>query len=183
MEGLWRSEVPAKPGLIVNVDFDAQGNVNGITAVPQSELDQERTELVGGRSARQRAFESWAYANMLLARLLAIGILVVAWFVLTAVSVHVPFLGKLDLTFWQVLAYLNSVNAPQFPELPGNPDSGVFGFLAIVVLGGPFLPYFWKDRRSSLGGILPLTFMVFVAFRFAVGVNSVFSIPGPGPYE
>src|SRR5215475_13134342 len=96
MEGLWRSEVPAKPGLIVNVDFDAQGNVNGITAVPQSELDQERTELVGGRSARQKAFESWAHANMLLARLVAIGILVVAWFVLTAVSVHVPFLGKLD---------------------------------------------------------------------------------------
>lgn len=37
MEGLWRSEVPAKPGLVVNVDFDAQGNLLGINAVPQSQ--------------------------------------------------------------------------------------------------------------------------------------------------
>ena len=184
MEELWRSEVPAKPGLIVNVDFDAQGNVIGITAVPQSELDQERAEPVGDRlGARQRFFKRWVPANNILARLVAIGILIVAWFVLTAVSVHVPLLGKLDLTFWQVLGYLSSGSALQFPELPGNPDSGVFGFLAILVLAGPFLPYVWKDRRSSLGGVLPLAFMVFVAFRFVVGVNGLFVIQGPGLHE
>jgi len=37
-----------------------------------------------------------------------------------------------------------------------GPSAGFYGFLALVALAGPFVPYFWKDQRASLGGLLPL---------------------------
>src|ERR1700745_3736650 len=92
LEGLWRSEVPAKPGLAVNVDFDNQGNLNAITAVPQSQLDQEQAELAGvGAGSRNRMLESWTLGTGTLIRVAAAGVLVVSWFFLTAVSIHLPF--------------------------------------------------------------------------------------------
>ena len=182
MEGLWRSEVPAKPGLAVNVDFDTSGKLNGITAVPQSELDQERAALAqaGGRS---RVFDRKAGVGSV-ARVVATGAIVACWFFLTAVSIHPPFFGNLDLSFWQVLGYLNTGSSLQLLELPGNPDSGVFGFLAILVLTGPFLHYLWKDQRALLGGILPLSFMTLVAYRVGAVIHAVSAqLPAlyPGP--
>lgn len=184
LEGLWRSEVPAKPGLVVNVDFDNQGNLNAITAVPQSQLDREQAELARvGAGSRNRVLESWTSGTGTLTRVAAAGMLVVSWFFLTAVSIHLPFSGKLDFTLWQILGYLNSGNSLQFLELPGNPDSGVFGFLAILVLAGPFLHYFWNDPRAVLGGALPFSFMLFVAYRVGASIHAAFGSQLTGPYE
>ena len=36
VQDLWRSEVRARPGLAVNVDFDPNGNLRSITAIPES---------------------------------------------------------------------------------------------------------------------------------------------------
>jgi len=184
LEGLWRSEVPAKPGLVVNVDFDNQGNLNAITAVPQSQLDQEQAELTGvGAGSRNRMLESWTLGTGTLIQVAAAGVLVASWFFLTAVSIHLPFFGKLDFTLWQILGFLNSGNSLQSLEVPGNPDSGVFGFLGILVLAGPFLQYFWNDPRAVLGGALPLNFMLFVAYRVGASIHAVFGAQLTGPYE
>lgn len=180
LEGLWRSEVPAKPGLVVNVDFDDQGNLNAITAVPQSQLDQEQAEL-SRAGAPNRVLEIWTLRTGTLTRVAAAAVLVVSWFFLTAVSVHLPLLGKLDFTLWQILGYLNSGNSLQFLGVSGNPDSGVFGFVAILVLAGPFLHYFWKDPRAMLCGTLPLSFMVFVAYRMVTRMDIVFATHLTGP--
>ena len=183
MEGLWRSDVPAKPGLVVNVDFDNHGNLNAITAVPQSQLDQEEDELARvAAEARSRVFGRWVSGTETLTRVGAAGVLVVSWFFLTAVSIHLPFLGKLDFTLWQILGFLNSGNSLQFLEVPGNPDSGVFGFLAILVLVGPFLRYFWNDPRAVLGGALPLSFMLFVAYRVGDSIHAISGAQLTGAY-
>src|SRR5437016_9919068 len=42
MNGMWRSQVPAKPGLLVDVEFDDGGNVTGITPVTESQIASER---------------------------------------------------------------------------------------------------------------------------------------------
>jgi hypothetical protein len=44
----------------------------------------------------------------------------------------------------------------------GSPSAGLYGFLAIVALAGPFLHYFWKDKRAVLAGVLPLLFMLVI---------------------
>jgi hypothetical protein len=173
MDLRWRSDVPAKPGLVVNVDFDPQGNVNAITAVPHAQLDQEQAELE--RSNRHRVFQSWTPGNGAALQAAAVGLLMLSWFFLTAISIRLPFFGQLDLTFWQVLGYLNAGSSLQSLEVPGTPDPGIFGFLAILVLAGPFLPFLWSDRRAWLGGLLPVTFVTLISYRVIVGIHASFA--------
>ena len=45
LEGFWQSEVPPKPGLAVEVDFDSQGKVSRITVVPEAQLAKEQAEM------------------------------------------------------------------------------------------------------------------------------------------
>ena len=180
MEGLWMSKVPAKPGLVVNVDFDSQGNLHSITAVPQAQLDQEQDELA--RDNSNGVFEGWASGESGLVRAAVAGGLVVSWLLLTAVSIHLPLMGELDFTFWQVLGYLNAGNSLQSLGVSSNPDSGALGFLGILVLAGPFLPYLWKDSRAWLGGLLPLSFMTLIGGRIAERIHALLASQTNWPY-
>src|SRR5438477_327433 len=38
LEGVWKSDVPPTPGLVVDLEFDSQGKISGITAVPESQI-------------------------------------------------------------------------------------------------------------------------------------------------
>jgi len=44
IEGVWKSEIPAKPGLAVDVKFDHAGQILAITAVSESQLAEEQAE-------------------------------------------------------------------------------------------------------------------------------------------
>ena len=44
MEGVWKSEVPPKPGLAVDVKLDRAGQILAITAVFESQLANEQAE-------------------------------------------------------------------------------------------------------------------------------------------
>src|SRR5579872_169781 len=128
MEHIWRSEVPAKPGLVVSVDFDAQGNIVGISAVPQAQLDKERAERVPpGSSFRNMVADRWEVGTGSLGLAAAAGLLTISWFFLTAVSIHLPLFGKIDLTFWQILGYLNAGSISRASDIGIAPDPGVFG--------------------------------------------------------
>lgn len=183
IEGLWRSEVPAKAGLVVNVDFDLQGNLNSITAAPESQVDRGQSEFArAGSGLRSTAFDG-ALATGSLAQLAASILLVLSWSLLTTIAIRQPFLGRVDLSFWQVLGYLNAGNLLQVSEVTGTPDSGVVGFLAILVLAGPFLYQLWDDRRALLGGILPLGFMMLVAYMIRRNVENFNAVSiGLGTY-
>src|SRR5689334_14470325 len=41
LEGVWKSEAAPKIGTAVEVDFDAQGQIAAITAVPQSQIAKQ----------------------------------------------------------------------------------------------------------------------------------------------
>src|SRR5689334_18345042 len=81
LEGVWRSEVPAKPGLVVEVEFDPQGNIAGITAVPESQLAKEQAEAALA-VARQRGSQlgSAMVAKFGAPSLIGAGALILAWF-------------------------------------------------------------------------------------------------------
>src|SRR5262249_60083302 len=89
-----------------------------------------------------------------------------------AVSVQTLF-GKLSFTFWQVLGYLNA-ETPWESVMSGRsgPSAGFYGLLAIVSLTGPFVPYFWKDKRAGLAGILPLAFMLAVGIMARSNIHT-----------
>ncbi len=170
MGGLWRSEVPAKPGLWVDVDFDEHGNIRGITAVPEAQLNEERADI-----KHKTAF---TLSKFWLIRLLAVGLLAASWLFLTAVSVQVPFLGNVQLTFWQVLGYVNT--GSHLPSLVSrdNPDPGFYGLLAVAALIGPFLQHLTKHKPAELGSLMPLVFTLaigLIARARLVNFNTGFS--------
>jgi len=44
LEGVWKSEIPPKPGLAVDVKLDHAGRILAITAVSDSQLAEEQAE-------------------------------------------------------------------------------------------------------------------------------------------
>jgi len=184
LEGVWRSEVPPKPGLAVDVEIDTAGNVAAVTAVPESQLAKEQAEAVlrtaGGQG--KKIFDRMV-AAVGLPNLVAVLLLFISWTYLTAASMQVPFGGKMDFTFWQVLGFLNASNLLEVMERNGHPSAGIYGFLAIVCLAAPFLCFVWKDKRAHLAGIAPLAFMLIVGIMVRSSLSS--SMGGgaaSGPY-
>jgi hypothetical protein len=164
VEELWRSEVRAKPGLAVNVDFDPHGNLRSITAVPESQMNWEENVAPGGLGIGTLGQEDATLGIALLVQFSAAMLLLVSWCSLTALSIHLPFAGSVELTFWQVLGYLNAGSLRQISEMAATPDAGVLGFAAILVLAGPLVHFFSADRRAALGGFLPLGFILYIAY-------------------
>ena len=163
LDGVWKSEVPPKPGQIVEVELDTEGKVKAVSVVPDSQLTKEQAEAAMAVAREKGAILASGLVARFGARtLIAAGLLVVGWFFLSAVSVQIPFLGKLEFSFWQVLGFLNSTNVLEAMDRRGSPSPGLYGFLACIAIAGPFVHHFWKDKRAFLAGALPLLFMVVV---------------------
>jgi hypothetical protein len=165
LEGIWKSEIPPRAGLTADVLFNDDGTIRSITAVSESQLAKEQTEQAMA-IAREKgsALLSGAVAKFGMPTLIATGLLIIGWFFLTTVSYNAGFVGKMDFTFWRILSFINASNAMEaLSTMSGSGSTGFYGFLAIVALAGPFLAYFWKDKRAQLGGALPLLFMLLVA--------------------
>jgi len=175
LEGVWKSETPPKPGSVVDVEIDSDGAVHSITVVPESQLAKEQAEaaLAVAREKGGQIFGQ-VVAKTGMPNLIAGLLLIIGWFFLSTVSIAVPFLGKLDYSFWQILGFLGSNNVLQSMDSSGHPSAGFWGFLAIIALAGPFVQYFWKDKRAVLGGVAPLLFMVVVGLIIRSNLHSAF---------
>lgn len=164
LEGVWRSEFPPAAGMTVEVELDAAGQVCSARAVTDAQLAREQAqaalEVAKGKGA---AVLSGAVARFGAANLVAVGILIVGWFFLSAVSIQTP-IGSANYTFWQLLGFLNAKNAFELMMQAGGgaASAGIFGLLAIVSIAGPFVHYFWTDKRAVLCGVLPLAFMLII---------------------
>jgi hypothetical protein len=162
LAGIWRSDVPPRTGMVVDVELDSGGQVTLVTAVPESVLAREKADQAVA-AVKERG---GALAGALVTRfgrndLIALGLLVIGWFVLTAGSFGGGLMGEIDFTFWQVLGYLNSgAESLVRRATGGGAGAGVWGVLALAAMVGPFAHHFWRDRRAHLGGALPLALMV-----------------------
>jgi hypothetical protein len=164
IEGLWKSHVSPAPGLEVDVDLDGNSQLVAVAAATDSQLNRDQNEP-GNAKAIRRTIQSFAriMAKCGVMKLAAIVVLIAAWSLLTNVSMQIPLVGRIDLTFWQVLGLLNKRNAMQGTYLRGESYSvGYYGWLAAVALTGPFLNRVWKDKRALLGGLAPFLFTLIV---------------------
>lgn len=174
LEGVWKSEVPPKPGLAVDVDFDEQGLVSAVSAVPESQIAKEQAEqAIAAAKAKGSALASTAVARFGLPTLIATAVLIIGWFFLTTVSIRAGFLGTMDFTFWRILSFVNAKNALEaLGTLKDGGSAGIYGLLGVIALAGPFLAHFWKDKRAALGGLLPLLFMLLVVVLVRSSISS-----------
>ena len=182
LEGIWKSEVAPKPGLAVDVEFDANGQIAAIYAVPESQLAKEQAEaaLIAART-KGGALATSMVAKFGVPKLVAAGCLILGWFFLAAVSAQLGFLGKLEFTFWQILGVLNASNALEALDPRAHGSAGIYGFFALVALAAPFVQHFWKDKRAVLGGLLPLAFMVVIGLMVRSSLQSAMGGNVDGP--
>ena len=175
LEVQWKSEAPPRPGLVVDVELDARGRVQGITVVPDSQLAREQAEAASSLAHQTgQNLASSLVTRIDMPSLAATGLLAVAWFFLTAASIQVPFPGKPEFTFWQILEFLNAGNVPELLDRSGGPSTGLYGLAAVVALAGPFIHHLWKDKRALLGGLLPLVFMIIIGIAVRSSIHSGF---------
>jgi hypothetical protein len=170
--GEWKSECAPRSGQVVDIELDSQGKVFSVTVVPDSQLAMEYAE---GQTASKRPtgrnLASTVIARIGLPSLAAAGLLAAAWFFLISASIEVPFPGRLEFTFWEMLGFLNSGKFSESFDGTGGPSSGLYGFVAIVALTGPFVQLVWKDRRALFGGFLPLLFIVAVGIAIRANLH------------
>ncbi|PYX33250.1 MAG: hypothetical protein DMG80_06490 [Acidobacteria bacterium] len=155
----------------MDVELDSQGKVCGVTVVPDSQLAMEYVETQTASKQTGRNLASTVIARIGLPSLAAAGLLAAAWFFLISASVEVPFPGRLEFTFWQMLGFLNSGKFSESFDGTGGPTSGLYGCVAIIALAGPFVQLVWKDRRALFGGFLPLLFIVAVGIAIRANIH------------
>jgi len=182
LDGVWRSTELPKAGMTVDVDFDAQGAILGINAVSDSQIAKEQAGVaLAAAKEKGAAVASVIVAKIGVPDLVALGVILIAWFFLTAVSVDLPFAGKMTFTFWQVLGFLNTDNLLDVLQSNGHPSAGVYGLLALICLAGPLVYHFWKDKRAVWGGVLPLLFMAIVGLMVRSSINKLMGGAASGP--
>jgi hypothetical protein len=178
----WRGATPPTPGMGVQIDFARDSNVISITPLSDSQLAKEQAEAMAiAAREKGKVIASAAISKFGVPTLLATGLLMIGWFFLSAVNIQ-TFMGRLGLTFWQLLGFLNS-GSPFEAMMQGRSgaSAGFYGFLAIVALAGPYVPYFWKDKRANLCGVLPLVFMLMVWMVLRSSINSSMGADVSGP--
>ncbi len=173
LEGAWRGTVPPRVGMVVDVTFGSAGEVVGVAPVEEGQLAKEQAEQAMAAIKQKGG----AVAGATVARfggrdLLALGALLLGWFVLKVGSFEGGLMGSISFTFWQVLGFINSgAESIGRRAMGGGTGTGLLGLVAVVALAGPFVHHFWKDRRAHLGGLLPLLLMLFALWRVYGGMG------------
>jgi len=148
----------------MEVELGQDGTVSSLAAVPESQLAREQAE----RALNAAREKSCALAVSVVTKfgmpiLVAMGALVLGWFVLNSLTYDAGAMGKLDFTFWRILGLLNSSDGLDgLLSLRAGIGAGIYGLLAWLALAGPFVGAFSNDKRALLGGLLPLAFMLLV---------------------
>ncbi len=198
LENLWKSEFPPKTSMVVDAEFDDQGRLTALRTVAGGSA--------GGEQAAQAFAAAQATASKVAAEfqskglpmileyarkvgyptLGALGVIILGWFFLPAISMNMGFLGKNSVTFYQGLKLLNASGIEGLAALTGGGSAGFYGLLCWVSLFAVLLPQVWRDRRATFGQAAPLALMAVVAaiayFKFQAQF-SVGSAAGGGDYQ
>jgi len=161
IEGVWRSDALPRPGTVVDVEFDAAGRVVAMLAVPEARLAREQAEAAIALATTKGA---GLVARLGLPQLMAFALLLLAWFWLAAVGVDAQFAGQAKVTLWQAVGALNA--GESLAAVRGAPmrSAGLYGIATFICLAGPLLVLIWNDRRAHLAALLPLAFMLAIAW-------------------
>jgi hypothetical protein len=179
LEGVWKSDALPRPGIVVDVEFDDAGRVIAMMAVPEARLAREQAEAA---IALATAKGAGVVARFGVPQLVAFAVLLLGWFWLAAIGVDAPFAGQAKVTLWHALGALNA--GRPFEVLPGGPapSAGLYGVGALVCLAAPLSILVWNDRRAYLAALLPLAFMLAIAWPLFDLARSAAVSLGAGAY-
>ena len=177
LDGIWKSEVPPAVGMTVETEINESGQVRWLRAVNDAQMAKEQVQaaLTAAKGKGMEIF-SGVVARVGAVNLIVFLVLLIGWFFLSAVSIQSP-VGSMGFTFWQLLGFLHAKNAADVLMAgAGKASTGIYGLLGFLCLIGPFVRYFWKDKRAMLGGVLPLLFMLIVWLIAHSSMNSALGL-------
>lgn len=177
LEGMWQSEQAPRTGMTVEAQFADDGTIAGLAPVSDAQLAREQSELaLAAARAKGGALASGLVARLGVPTLAALAALAAGWFALNTVVVNVGPQFSLGLSFWKLLGILNApMGLLSSLNGGGGGSAGMYGLFAVLALLAPAAPHVWNDRRAHLGGLMPLVWMLFIAFMFYNGIGSAVS--------
>ncbi len=150
LEDMWKSELPPRPGMIVDVTFNTEGAPQAVCTVPDGQVAKEQAEqaLVDARR-RGGAIASGVKSRFGIPFVVAELLLLVSFFILPNVTVGNAY-ARRGLTGWEVTG-LNVASGTVS-------DHGFLSLLAVVCLFAPLAVPFWRSIWSRWLYVAPLTF-------------------------
>lgn len=176
LEGMWQSEHVPRSGMTVEAQFDDSNTIVGLLPVPDTQLAREQSEAaLSAARAKGGELANGIVARVGMTKLVGLALLAAAWFALNTVAVNVGPGYRTGLSFWKLLGVLNSPTGV-LAGLNGAVDNaGVYGLFTVLALLAPAAPQFWRDRRAHLCALMPLLWMLLVAFLFYQSIGDVVS--------
>ena len=181
LEGMWRSEVPPRPGMTVDVNFDAEGAPAEVYAVSENQVVKEQAQKEFHGTVRHGATigefaRGPAETSQYVARrgrfspfTLAVElILLVAFFVLPNLRLG-AFVSR-SLSGWEAVG-------PD-PQTQMTTAHGVLSLLAILCLLAPIAAPFLKQAWARWLYAAPLSFVVLACIAIASQLRSSASAAG-----
>jgi hypothetical protein len=171
----WKSATPPKIGGVVDVEFNAAGDLIAVSVVDETTLAKEqalKTLNVMGEYGKEGA-------NVLLARvspsvLGSLVVLAIAWIFLSAVNVNISKGFAASATFYEILKLVNQGGEmSSLANIYGS--AGIYGFLMWVCLFAPLATHFHENKNLPLTYCAPLVFMASICISIYFTVQNQIS--------
>jgi len=166
LEGMWRSEVPPRPGMAVDVGFDSDGAPAEVYAVSETQIAKEQAQRALGGALRHGGAIGASVGGGLKGRfgpvtIAAELVMLLAFFILPNLRIG-GFVSR-ALSGWDAIGL-----DPQ-TQLPN--DHGFLSLLAILCLFAPAAMPFLKQAWARWLNAAPLGFVVLAAISVGSAVH------------
>lgn len=136
LEDMWVSEVPPRPGIVVDVTFSGEGAPTSVKAVPDNQLAKEQAQqALAGARRHSAALTSGLRSRFGVAAILAEALLLIAFFVLPNMRVGNGFTSRL-LNGWDAIGL--------DPATTATNNHGLLSLLAIALFAPIAVPFLHK---------------------------------------
>ena len=173
LERHWRSGVPPQAGMMVEVAMAADGTIESVMQVDETQLAKEQAQKAWNTvSSQGRLGASALAARVGIPALAALGVVLVAWLFLNTLSVRITASQSIGITFYDVLKAVNSGMSMEALGVLGTASAGIYGLLMWVCLLAPIASHFPSNRHLAWGYCAPLVYMVGTLAFCYFGVKS-----------
>lgn len=173
LEGMWRSEVPPRTGMSVDVNFDPEGAPVEVYAVSESQIAKEQAQKAFDGALRHGGAISSSVGGGLKGRFGAVTIaaefiLLLAFFALP--NLKVGGFESRALSGWDAIG-LN-------PQTQMTTDHGLLSVLGLIFVLAPIVPPFLKQVWAKWLNAAPLAFAVLACITVGSQMHSAASAVG-----
>jgi hypothetical protein len=165
LEGMWKSEVPPRAGMSVDVLFDQTGTPEGVYAVSETQIAKEQAQKTfSGILQQGESVRGGLRSRFGIGTIVAEVLMLICFF----------FLPNLEMGNAYTSRRVNGWDAIGLdPNTMMTNDHGLLSLLAVLCLLAPFGVPFLRQRWSRWLNAAPLAFVVLAVFTITTEIHSI----------